>query len=338
MTVVGLDHIQIAMPRGHEDEARRFYGDILGLTEVPKPADLASRGGVWFQSGSLNLHVGVEDDFRPARKAHPALLVRDIRELAARFEAHGYTPQRDESVDGCDRMYVHDPFGNRIELMERVVRHADVQRGEPAQSRGPAYRICTPRLVLRCWQPDDAPLLTAAVEASLEHLRPWMPWAVNEPEPVDQKVQRLRRFRANFDLGRDFIYGVWNGAETDVLGGTGLHTRVGPDAREIGYWIHAGHTRQGYATEAVAALTKIGFQVDGIERMEIHCDPRNEASTAIPRKLGYRHDATLRRRANSPDGSVSDIMIWSLFRDEFPDTPAADATVTAFDGMGRQLL
>src|SRR5262249_8657453 len=102
-----------------------------------------------------------------------------------------------------------------------------------ASGQGPGYRIHPNRVVLRGWQPTDAPLLKAAIEASLEHLRPWMLWAQHEPEDLHSKIERLRRCRGEFDLGQDFIYGIFNRAETEVLGGTGLHTRVGAGAREI---------------------------------------------------------------------------------------------------------
>lgn len=121
MDVYGLDHVQIAMPRGAEEQARAFYAGVLGMTEVPKPPHLAVRGGVWFRGGDAHLHLGVEDDFRPAKKAHPALLVRGLAELAARCEAHGHPATRDEPLEGYDRVYVADPFGNRLELMEHVI-------------------------------------------------------------------------------------------------------------------------------------------------------------------------------------------------------------------------
>ncbi len=101
----------------------------------------------------------------------------------------------------------------------------------------PAYRIETDRLVLRCYQPADAPLLKAAIDASLDSLHPWMPWALDKSKPLHEKVKRLRQFRGQFDLGQDFVYGAFNAAETELLGSSGLHTRVGPDAREIGYWV-----------------------------------------------------------------------------------------------------
>ena len=120
--VVGLDHLQLAMPRGREADARAFYGGILGLAELTKPPNLAVRGGVWFVLGSQQLHLGVEDDFRPARKAHPALLVRDLRRMRLRLEQHGLAPYDDEPLAGYERFYVADPFGNRLELLEPVAR------------------------------------------------------------------------------------------------------------------------------------------------------------------------------------------------------------------------
>ena len=147
---------------------------------------------------------------------------------------------------------------------------------------GPAYRIQTERLVIRCWNPPDAPLLATAIEESVDHLSPWMPWARNEPTPMAERIERLRRFRGQFDLDQDYVYGIFNLDETRVLGGTGLHTRVGEDAREIGYWIHVDYINRGLITESTAALTKVAFEVDGVRRVEIHCDPENIRSAAIP--------------------------------------------------------
>src|SRR4051794_31865708 len=114
--IVGIDHIQIAIPHGQDGEARAFYGDLLGLTEVPKPAELAKRGGMWFENGLVKIHLGVEADFRPARKAHPALLVSDLQSLIDRLKHAGYEIRSDEPLEGFDRAFVNDPFGNRIEL------------------------------------------------------------------------------------------------------------------------------------------------------------------------------------------------------------------------------
>jgi catechol 2,3-dioxygenase-like lactoylglutathione lyase family enzyme len=116
--VLGLDHVQLAMPPGGEAKARRFYGEILGLAEEAKPEHLAARGGCWFAGGRLRLHLGVETDFRAAQKAHPALRVRGLTALRRWLADEGYPTPQDEPPAGFDRCYVHDPFGNRIELME----------------------------------------------------------------------------------------------------------------------------------------------------------------------------------------------------------------------------
>ncbi|MBI3515185.1 MAG: glyoxalase [Proteobacteria bacterium] len=118
MRIVGFDHVQLAMPAGREAEARAFYDAILGIPERVKPPELAKRGGCWFERGSLRLHLGVEADFRPARKAHPALIVEDLPSLRAALEKSGHRISTDAELADFDRIFVDDPFGNRIELME----------------------------------------------------------------------------------------------------------------------------------------------------------------------------------------------------------------------------
>jgi len=114
---IAIDHVQLAIPRDGEAAARRFYGDLLGFTEVPKPPALVARGGCWFESGEVKIHLGVEDDFRPARKAHPALRCRDYAALIARLSAAGIEVRGATDVPGVTRCHVDDPFGNRIELI-----------------------------------------------------------------------------------------------------------------------------------------------------------------------------------------------------------------------------
>lgn len=118
MAVLAIDHVQLAMPAGGEQEARRFYRDLLGIKEVPKPPHLASRGGCWFEDGGVKLHLGVERPFTPARKAHPALIVSDLAALGAAIAQAGFRVVDDEPLEGYVRLYADDPFGNRIELME----------------------------------------------------------------------------------------------------------------------------------------------------------------------------------------------------------------------------
>ena len=121
MTILSIDHVQIAMPTGEEEKARAFYIRVLGFTEIPKPPELAKRGGAWFQAGNVQLHLGVEADFRPARKAHPAFLVDDVAAILILAQNTGCeTDTSQPPLDGYKRAHVFDPFGNRIELMEKL--------------------------------------------------------------------------------------------------------------------------------------------------------------------------------------------------------------------------
>lgn len=118
MPIESIDHVQLAMPAGEEPAAIAFYEGLLGITNVPKPPHLAKRGGCWFERGSLKVHLGVEQDFRAARKAHPALLVSDLAGLLAQLRGAGVEIRDDQPLEGYERAYIDDPFGNRLELME----------------------------------------------------------------------------------------------------------------------------------------------------------------------------------------------------------------------------
>lgn len=120
MQIEALDHVQLAMPVGAEDLAHHFYSGLLGIPEVPKPPHLAKRGGCWFERGALKVHLGVEHEFRPARKAHPAFKVKDLPALIDRLRGGDITIDEDEPLPGFYRCYISDPFGNRIELLEPV--------------------------------------------------------------------------------------------------------------------------------------------------------------------------------------------------------------------------
>jgi len=205
-------------------------------------------------------------------------------------------------------------------------------------SFGPAYRVVTPRLVVRCWTPSDAPLLQRAIESSLAHLRQFMPWAQREPETVETRTERLRQYRGAFDLGQDFVYGIFDPKETEVLGGTGLHTRQGPLIRELGYWIAQGHTRKGYATEVCNALLQVAFRIDQVPRVEIRCEPANVASAAVARKIGMKLDGTLRANTIRPDGSVRDTLLFSALKAELDELPARGLSVQAFGAVGERLM
>jgi catechol 2,3-dioxygenase-like lactoylglutathione lyase family enzyme len=121
MTLEAIDHVQLAMPRGDEGKARAFYGGLLGLREKPKPPELAGRGGCWFEDGAVKVHLGVDTPFAPARKAHIAFRVDDVAALAARAREHAFTVVDDDALPGHARVYIYDPFGNRLEFLRPLV-------------------------------------------------------------------------------------------------------------------------------------------------------------------------------------------------------------------------
>ncbi len=190
-------------------------------------------------------------------------------------------------------------------------------------------RIVTERLVVRCYEPSDAPLLKEAVDSSLDHLRAFMNWAWDAPLPLEAVEDLLATFRSQFESGENFAYGLFTQDETELVGGSGLHRRVGPEALEIGYWMRASRLRQGLVTEAAAGLTRAAFERCAVERVEIHVDPANLPSLGVPVKLGYVREATLRKRLPPIPPSLErrDEVIFSLLDEEYPGSPAATVPV-----------
>ena len=129
MYIEGIDHIQLAMPAGQEETARVFYSGILEIPEVPKPPELAKRGGVWFESDQVKVHLGIDPEFHPARKAHPAFLIRDLSALVCKLRESGIQVIEAEPLEGYNHVYIADPFGNRLELMEPVPSRGSGARG-----------------------------------------------------------------------------------------------------------------------------------------------------------------------------------------------------------------
>jgi RimJ/RimL family protein N-acetyltransferase len=190
--------------------------------------------------------------------------------------------------------------------------------------------------VIRCYEPEDAPLLKAAVDSSIEHLLPWMPWARFEPQSVEDKVELLRSFRGQFDLDQNYIYGIFPPDETEQLGGSGFHKRANEGSLEIGYWVAASAIGRGIATEVTAVQTRAGFEVTGLDRIDIQVDPANDRSLAIPRKLGFTEEGRLRRRleAHDDDGPLRDSVIFSMVREELESSPCMQYDYVAYDVRG----
>ncbi len=150
-------------------------------------------------------------------------------------------------------------------------------------------------------------------------------------------MSRMRKCRGQFDLGKDYVFGIFSKDESFQIGSTGLHPRLEGKAREIGYWISAKHIRKGYATESTRALIKVGFEIEGLERIEIRCASNNLASQQVPKRLGFIHEATLRDRTTDPKGHPRDVMIWSLFKEDYLDSTLPDTALKAFDFEGVEI-
>ena len=176
----------------------------------------------------------------------------------------------------------------------------------------PPERIPTQRLILRLCIPDEAPFLRAAIDASLDHLRAWLPWAMKEPSSIQETRELIEWTNSRFSRGEDFLYTVFSQDESEVLGGVGLHRRAEPRCFEIGYWIRHGRTCRGYATEAVRCVAETALALPYVERIQIDCDPSNVASRRIPEKLGFAF--LERRKANklTPQGKPRDTLVFEL--------------------------
>ena len=182
--------------------------------------------------------------------------------------------------------------------------------------------IDCPRLTLRRWRVSDAPALGAAIAASVDHLRPWMPWVAFEPLSEDDRRALIDGWEADWAAGGDAVYGAF--LESVVVGGCGLHRRAGPDTLDLGYWIHVDHVRRGFASELATGLTAAAFDEPGIERVAIHHDRANVASRGVPERLGFACDGESPDEARAP-AEVGIDVAWSIDRDEWERRPIDDA-------------
>ena len=174
----------------------------------------------------------------------------------------------------------------------------------------PPTRLETPAFVLRAWSPADAPLLRRALDESEAHLRAWTPWVYDGKIPGLTLEERLARHASDWADGREWLYGIVDANGTRMLGGCGLHPRVGPDAIEIGYWLAASATGRGIATEAARLLTDAAFAMPGMRRVEIRVDPGNVRSAAVPARLGFT-------RIGTADVHGTTLDVWATTREQW---------------------
>lgn len=183
----------------------------------------------------------------------------------------------------------------------------------------------TPPLLLRPWSPDDAPALRAAIDESLDTLRPFITWAVNEPATLEQTRTRLAQYAADFAGASRWRYAVLHRGTGELLGGASLHPYPGPGALEVGYWVRSSRTRRGIAGAAAAALTRHAFEAHAIERVEIWCDPENSASRHVARSLGFPHVG--RHVTHHADGSPRMVEVFRITSCDELRAPAGDVVI-----------
>jgi ribosomal-protein-serine acetyltransferase len=173
----------------------------------------------------------------------------------------------------------------------------------------PPVPIRTERLILRPWVDGDVDAMAAAIQVSVEHLTPWMPWAANEPLSREERLALIATFRSTWERGEDLTVGVF--LEGTVVGGAGLHNRIGPSGLEIGYWIHVDHTRKGYATETAGALAGAALELAAVDHVWIKHDAANLASGGVPAKLGFTRIGEQHAEVRAP-GETGVQWVWEL--------------------------
>jgi RimJ/RimL family protein N-acetyltransferase len=182
----------------------------------------------------------------------------------------------------------------------------------------PPREVLTQRLALRAWTLDDAPILKATIDRNIEHLTPWIPWAPQHPKSLDELFVDVERFVREFETGVAWIYGMFRRSDNALVGGIGLHPRIGPGGVEIGYWLDRDATGNGYVTEAARALEMLAFSHPSVTHVEIRLNPLNLPSAAVPRRMGFVHAYTLSLMSgHSPSATIGETMVWRRTRRQF---------------------
>lgn len=265
----GLHHVQLAIPAGGEDRARAFWAGALGMTELVKPPELAARGGCWFRAGRLEVHLGVQEPFTPATKAHPGILVASLDEVVAALTAAGHEPRRDRAFPGFDRCCATDPFGNRLEFLQRTGPPLEIRLPEPG---------------------DEAAVRAAQAELAADGFD----FAFDLTDDTDDFEAWCRRTRAHAD-GRElrdgWVRNRWEVALLDgeVVGRVSTRFELNDVLRtvggHIGYMVRPAHRGRGIA----GVLLRHGLELlaaEGIGQALVTCDDHNRASATVIEDAG----------------------------------------------------
>jgi RimJ/RimL family protein N-acetyltransferase len=186
-------------------------------------------------------------------------------------------------------------------------------------------------------EPADAQAMSASILESKAHLETFLPWAKHGHNDPEEVLLTIRKFRSEYDAGRDYPMGIFDRQTGEHLGGTGFHNRVGPLAMEIGYWVNARHLQKGIATEASMALCKVGFELEGLRKMVLRMDPANLISAKVPEKLGFSLEGRIREALMDSQGNWKDVLQYSLLLEEYHQKPWREIDLEAFDILGRKI-
>ncbi len=199
------------------------------------------------------------------------------------------------------------------------------------------YKIVTERLVIKCWEPRYAQRLLDEIQATVDSLLPWMPFAKPPLPSVRQEIDLLRMFRGNYDKDLDYVMGIFDPTEEIVIGSTGLHTRRGPNTLEIGYWIGSSYQGKGYATETASALIKTAFALSDVDRVEVNTAVDNLRSQGVIKKLGVHLEGVLRSVIPDADGKWHDEQKWSILRGEYEKSAHKDLKLSFYSATGERI-